>query len=113
MPHVTSEVFLLGLFLLMLVFTMALSLVIPLAARRDVLFGVTVPPNTRSTPEGRRITRVYTLGVILLTILGVGTLLAVWYFQPPAWELLLILVGIGAMTLLSSVPFLIAYFQAH
>ena len=113
MPHVTPDVFLLGLFLLMLVFTMALNLVIPLAARRDVFFGVTVPPNTRSTPEGRRITRVYTLGVILLTILGVGALLAVWYFQPPAWELLLILVGIGAMTLLSSGPFLIAYFQAH
>ena len=65
-------IFLLGLFLLMLVFTMALSLIIPLAARRDLLFGVTVPPNTRSTPEGRRITRTYAAGVIALSVLSVG-----------------------------------------
>ena len=51
--------------------------------------------------------------LIALSVLGVAALLAVWYFQPPAWELLLILVGIGAMVFLSSVPFLIAYFQAH
>ncbi len=113
MPQVTPDVFLLGLFLLMLVFTMALSLIIPLAARRDLLFGVTVPPNTRSTPEGRRITRTYAAGVIALSVLSVAALLAVWYFQPPAWEFLLILVGVGAMVLLSSVPFLIAYFQTH
>jgi uncharacterized membrane protein len=113
MSQVTPGAFLVGLFLIMLVFTMALSLILPLAARRDVFFGVTVPPNTRSTPEGRRITRIYTVGVILLSILGVGAVLAVWYFQPPFWELLLILVGAGAMILLGSLPFLFAYFQAH
>jgi uncharacterized membrane protein len=113
MPQVTPEMFLTGIFLLMVLFTMALSLILPLAARRDVFFGVTVPPNTRSTPEGRRITRVYSLGVILLSILGLGAVLAICYFQPPAWELLLILVTVGAMTLLGSGPFLIAYFQAH
>ncbi|HEX3271797.1 MAG TPA: DUF5808 domain-containing protein [Ktedonobacterales bacterium] len=113
MPHDTTNNFLLGLFLLMLVFTLALSLIIPLAARRDLLFGVTVPPNTRSTPEGRRITRIYAVGVIALSVLGVVALLAIWYFHPPAWEFLLILVGVGAMVLLGFVPFLIAYFQAH
>jgi uncharacterized membrane protein len=113
MPQITSGAFLLGLFLLKLVFTMALSLIIPLAARRDVFFGVTVPPNTRSTPDGRRISRMYTAGVIVCWILGSAALLAIWYVQPPAWELLLILVGAGAMVCLGSVPFLVAYFQAH
>jgi uncharacterized membrane protein len=113
MPHVTPDTFLLVLFLLVLVFTLALSLIIPLAARRDLFFGVTVPPNTRSTPEGRRITRTYAVGVIALSALGVAALLAIWSFQPPAWEFLLILVGVGAMVLLGFVPFLIAYFQAH
>jgi uncharacterized membrane protein len=113
MPQITSGAFLLGLFLLMLVFTMALSLIIPLAARRDVFFGVTVPPNTRSTPDGRRITRLYTAGVIVCSILGIAALVAIWYFRPPAWELLLILVGAGAMVFLGSIPFLVAYFRAH
>jgi uncharacterized membrane protein len=113
MPQVTSDTFLLGLFLLMLVLTAVLSLIIPAAARRDILFGVTSPPNTRSTPEGRRIARTYTIGVIALTLLGAATVLAVWYFQPPAWQFLLIAVGSGAMALLSSLPFLVAYFQAH
>src|SRR5215831_5821172 len=113
MPRGTSDIFLLVLLLLLLVFTMALSLIIPLAARRDLLFGVTVPPNTRSTPEARRITRTYAAGVIALSVLGVVALLAIWFFQPPASEFLLILVGIGVMALLGFVPFLIAYFQAH
>jgi len=113
MPHVSPDIFLLVLFLLMLLFTLALSLIIPLAARRDLLFGVTVPPNTRTTPEGRSITRTYAAGVIALSALGVAALLAIWYFKPPAWDFLLILVGVGAIVLLGFVPFLIAYFQAH
>jgi uncharacterized membrane protein len=113
MPHDTPDTFLLILFLLMLLFTLALSLIIPFAARRDLLFGVTVPPNTRTTPEGRRITRTYAAGVIALAALGVAATLAIWYFKPPAWEFLLILVGVGAIVLLGFIPFLIAYFQAH
>src|SRR5215472_1864054 len=105
MPHDTSDIFLLALFLLMLLFTLALSLIIPLAARRDLLFGVTVPPNTRTTPEGRRITRTYAAGVVALSALGVAALLAIWYYKPPAWDFLLILVGVGALVLLGFVPF--------
>jgi uncharacterized membrane protein len=113
MPHATADTFLLGLFLLMLVLTAVLSLILPAAARRDIFFGVTVPPNTRSTPEGRRISRLYTVGVVALALLGVGGTLAVWYLQPPAAQFVLIVVGAGAMVLLGAVPFLVAYFQAH
>lgn len=113
MPQLTADVFLLGLFVLMLTFTMALSLIIPAAARRDILFGVTVPPNTRSTPAGRRITRTYNVGVIALALLGVAAALAVWYLQPPSWQFLLIAVASGCMILLTSAPFLLAYAQAR
>src|SRR5262245_30659407 len=95
MLALTADQFLLGLFLLMFLFMMALSLIFPAAARRDILFGVTVPPNTRSTPGGRRITRTYVVSVIALAVLGAAAALALWYLQPPSWRFLLIAVASG------------------
>jgi uncharacterized membrane protein len=113
MSSISPNMFLVGVFLLLFLFTTALSLIIPAAARRDILFGVTVPPNTRTNPVGRRIIRTYNLGVIALALLGVAASLAVWYFQPPSWEFLLILVAAGFMVVLGSAPYLLAYLQAH
>jgi uncharacterized membrane protein len=113
MPQFTADTFLLGLFLLILLFTMALSLIIPSAARRDILFGVTVPPNTRSTPAGRRILLQYQLGVIALSLLGVAGCVALWYIQAPSWRFLVIAVALGVILLLSSFPYLLAYRQAR
>jgi uncharacterized membrane protein len=113
MPPLTGDQFLLVLYLLIFLFTMALSLIIPAASRRDILFGVTVPANTRSTPEGRRITRTYTVGVIALTVLGVGAALALWYLHPASWQFLLIAFASGLVVLLTFAPFLVAYIQAR
>jgi uncharacterized membrane protein len=97
--------FLLGLDAFFLLVFTAFALLMPALTRRDVLFGVTVPPNARATPAGRTILRGYRLGVIgLALILGVIVAL-LWQLAPATWMAL----APVALALLLDIPYLLAY----
>jgi hypothetical protein len=77
-----ATLFAVGIQTLALVVITALSLLMPSLARRDILFGATVAPNTREAAEGRAIIRRYRLGVLLLATIQAGGLAAVWALAP-------------------------------
>ena len=79
------SLFLLGLDALFLVVFAAFGLLLPSITRRDLLFGVTVPPGTRSTPEGRAILRRYRLGIVALSLVLAIVLALLWRLAPSSW----------------------------
>jgi uncharacterized membrane protein len=98
---------------LLLVIMVTLGWLMPSLTRRDLLFGVTVAPDTRSQPAGQAIIRRYRwqlLGIAVVFALGLA-LLAV--FAPDAWwtngwsSL-----GVLVLVLVLFVPYLMAYFAS-
>lgn len=98
---ITARVLIGGLNVFLILFTAVFYWLTPGLTRRDLLFGVTVAPNARQTPEGRRIIRAYRLGVVLIAavaLVAVGAALAfapesAWQTGVPALAVLLILVA--------------------
>jgi uncharacterized membrane protein len=76
---------LVGLNAFFLLFFAAFALLLPAFTRRDLLFGVTVPPGARSTPAGRSIVRGYRLGVLALTLALACVVALLYVFAPGAW----------------------------
>jgi uncharacterized membrane protein len=99
---------------IVLVMTVSLGWLMPMLTRRDILFGVTVAPDTRAQPAGQAIIRRYRgqmLGLALLFVLGLG-LLAIfasdtWWAS--VWTSLIVLALMAYM----SVPYLLAYFASR
>src|SRR5689334_2167769 len=73
------------LFAVVLVFVAALNLLMPALTRRDVLFGVTVAPDARSSAAGRAVIRGYRLGVLGLSVLSAVGLGLLFALAPAAW----------------------------
>lgn len=71
-----------GIQALVLVVIAANALLMPSLTRRDLLFGVTVAPDTRSTGAGRAIIRRYRVGVLLLVIILAAGLALLWRLAP-------------------------------
>src|SRR5579885_2305079 len=103
-----------GLVIVILLVVTALDWVMPTLTRRDLLFGVTVAPNSRETDAGRRIITRYRIGIIIVDILvaaGVGLLLA---FAPDDfWRAGLSALIILVAVLLFGVPYLMAHFASR
>lgn len=103
-----------GIFAIVLGFTAVFSWILPGITRRDILFGVTVAPNTRAMPAGRALIRRYRLQVGALAALG-ALGLALTYALAPAsfwrsgWTAALAL----APVLLLEIPYLVAYSAAR
>jgi len=108
-----DELIVLGILALVLIFVAVYALVTPALTRRDLLFGVTVAPDTRSTPAGRRIVARYRLLTVLLTVLGLGALVAIWQLLPSDAAIIVSpFAAIGVM-LLTSLPYFWGYFAAR
>ena len=58
------------------------ALLMPSLTRRDLLFGVTVAPDARSTDAARAIIRRYRIGVLLVVILLAVGLALIWLLAP-------------------------------
>jgi uncharacterized membrane protein len=106
--------FLIAIDATVLVITATVNLLMPSLTRRDVLFGVTVTPDARSTRLGQATIRRYrlqVLGVAVVSALALA-LLAVsapdaWWFG--SWSSLLVLVPV----LIMAVPYLVAHNASH
>lgn len=98
-----------GLDALLLLFMAVFYWLMPGLTRRDLLFGVTVVPNGRETPTGRRIIRSYRAGVLLITVVLAGALVGALLVAPAAWwaggrtALFVLLI------VLYAIPYLLAY----
>ena len=79
------RLFQLGLLAFILLFVGVYSVLMPSLTRRDLLFGVTVAPNARSSPQGRRIIVGYRLAVTILTIALLGLFAATYVALPDTW----------------------------
>jgi uncharacterized membrane protein len=94
----------------MLLITALLSGRMPSLTRRDLLFGVTVAADARSSPTGRSIIRRYRLQVLGITLGSALVLALLAVFAPASWWqsgwLSLLVV---APILLLGVPYLLAY----
>jgi uncharacterized membrane protein len=95
---------------IILAITATMSWLMPSLTRRDLLFGVTVPPNARALPAGRSIIRRYRIQVLAVALLFAVVLVLLAVLAPDAWWLsgwlsLVVLVPV----LLMSVPYLLAY----
>lgn len=103
--------FVAGLYLVILLFIGLFEWLMPSLTRRDLLFGVTVAPNARTTPAGRRIIARYRLGVLLLTLLLAAAILAQLLLPNAAlwvntvWSVS----GVLALLILMPIPYLLAY----
>ncbi len=87
-----------------------LDVLMPVLTRRDLLFGVTVPANTRETPEGRAIIRGYRVGVLGLALLAALALALAGAFASESWwESGWSSLGIIVFALLLAGPYLWAY----
>ncbi|HEV2460300.1 MAG TPA: hypothetical protein VGS80_18230, partial [Ktedonobacterales bacterium] len=108
------SLFLIGLDAVYLVVFTAFALLLPAIVRRDLLFGVTVPPSTRATPAGRAILRGYRLGVLALALVSAGALALLWLFAPASWwaSPWMALVPV-VLALFPDVPYLLAYRAAR
>ena len=105
-----ATLFAVGIQALVLVIITTLSLLMPSLARRYILFGATVAPNTRETAEGRAIIRRYRLGVLLLAIIQAGGLAAVWELAPARFWASVGIVAIPLLlALLPNIPYLLAW----
>src|SRR5262249_48622771 len=106
----TLRLFLVATFAAIVVFSGALSLLMPSLTRRDVFFGVTVAPNARATAAGRRILVRYRLA-IGLTVLVVLGLLAAAYTAARGDCLISPWVSAGTLAalLLLALPYLLAH----
>src|SRR5262249_56611590 len=81
----TVRLFLVGVFAAVVVFSGLYSLLMPGLTRRDVFFGVTVTPNARATPVGRRILARYRLAIGLTTLAALGLLALAYAAAPDDW----------------------------
>lgn len=99
-----------GIQALVLVIITTISLLMPSLTRRDLLFGTTVPPNTRATAEGRAIIRRYRTGVLLLAILqAIGLVLLRALAPARFWASIGIVVIPLVLVLLPDIPYLLAW----
>jgi uncharacterized membrane protein len=106
----TLRLFLVGLFAAIVLFSGVYSLLMPGLTRRDVFFGVTVMPNARATPVGRRILARYRLAISLATLATLGLLAIVYAAVPDDW-LLRPWVSAGILLVLActALPYLLAH----
>jgi uncharacterized membrane protein len=107
---VNLRLFEVGLFGFILFFIGCYSLLMPSLTRRDLLFGVSVAPDARSSVDGRRIIAGYRLAVVLLTVVLLGLFAAAYIFVPAGWLAspwlaLSLIAGIAAL----EIPYLVAY----
>jgi uncharacterized membrane protein len=106
----TLRTLLFGLNALIAVFITAYALMLPGLTRRDVLFGVTVAPGTRQSPEGRRIIRGYRAAVALLCLVVLGAWAGAYAFAPDSWlRSPWLSVSVVALELLLVLPYLFAH----
>ncbi|HEU5368094.1 MAG TPA: hypothetical protein VFU69_06505, partial [Ktedonobacterales bacterium] len=98
----------------LLVMIALLSWLMPALTRRDLLFGVTVAPDTRSLPAGQTIIRRYRVQVIALALLAALALALLAAFSPDAWWLngWSVLFVLAPLALLS-IPYLLAYYASR
>ena len=94
----------------LLVITSTLSWLMPALTRRDLLFGVTVAPDARATPEGQAIIRRYRGQVVAVALLFAVALALLAVFAPDSWWI----DGWGSLIVLApilvlSIPYLLAY----
>jgi uncharacterized membrane protein len=104
-------VFVVGLYLVILLFMGFFEWLMPSLTRRDILFGVTVAPNARATAAGRRIIGRFRLTIVLLTLL-LAAAIAAQLFLPNAevwFRITWSASGIIAMLILLPIPYLLAY----
>ena len=88
-----ATLFAVGIQALVLFIITTISLLMPSLTRRDILFGATVPPNTRATAEGRAVIRRYRIGVLLIAIVQAIGLALLWALAPADfWKSLWIVV---------------------
>ena len=110
----TLRAFLFGLNALIALFVGAYALLLPSLMRRDVLFGVTVAPDARSTAAGRRIIAGFRIGVALLTLVLGGAWLAAYALAPEDWlRSPWLTSGVVAVELLIAAPYFFAHFAAR
>lgn len=109
----TEELILLSMYGFILLFTAVFAIIQPALVRRDLLFGVTVAAGTRSTPAARRIIRRYQLTTLLLTLAGFAGLVAIFLWLPVEVAVLVTAFAIIGILLISSLPFLWAYFASR
>jgi hypothetical protein len=64
--------------------TSILVLAVPNLTRREILFGVLVPIDFRSSPEGRRAIRIFRSVVAVPAIAGL-IVIALWALDPCPW----------------------------
>jgi uncharacterized membrane protein len=99
---------------LVLVVIAAVLLLMPSLTRRDLLFGVTVSPHARETPEGRAIIRRYRFGVLLIVIAQATGLAFLWALAPALfWASAWITVIPLALVLMPNIPYLLAWRSAR
>jgi uncharacterized membrane protein len=99
---------------ILLVVIVVLGWLMPALTRRDLLFGVTVAPDARSSPAGQAIIRRYRMQVIALALLAALALALLAVFGPDAWWLN----GWSTMFVLAplfflSIPYLLAYYASR
>src|SRR5258708_32755118 len=104
------RLFQLGLLAFILLFVGVYSVLMPSLTRRDLLFGVTVAHNARSSPQGRRIIVGYRVAIALLTLAFLAVLAAGYFTVPDdvvasAWPVSVIIVAI----IVEAIPYLIAH----
>lgn len=108
-----ADVIVLGTFALILVFVAVYGVAQPALTRRDLLFGVTVAPDTRATSAGRSIIARYRVMMVVLTVLGLAALGALWRLLPADAALIASPFAAIGVLLLTSLPYLWAYFATR
>ena len=81
----TARLVLGGLNVFLVLFFAVTLWLTPDFTRRDLLFGVTVAPNARATPAGRRILRTYRLGIAVVTVVALAALALALALAPAEW----------------------------
>jgi uncharacterized membrane protein len=82
----------------------------PDLTRRDIFFGVTVPPGTRETPQARAIVTRYRSGVAVATALSLLGLAALVLFVDLAdWVRIVPFGGVPTLLLVFLLPYLLAH----
>jgi uncharacterized membrane protein len=109
----TAELIVLGTFALVLIFIAVYAMVQPSLTRRDLLFGVTVAPQTRTTQAARRIIRIYRLMTLALTLLGLAGLVAMWALLDAETATIVSAFSAIGIIFVISLPYLWAYFATR